>query len=130
MIPQGFDVNFELISDIDISRTYKVSSNRIQGFADGLRALEQAIYKVLSTEKYEYPIYGFSYGIELESLIGKDPIYVKIELKRKIRECLLQDDRIATVSDFGFTVAGDEMFCTFDVVSVYGNITIQQEVSI
>lgn len=128
MIPQGFSSDFELARDLDTTKTYKLSHDTIQGFTDDLEALEQAIYKVLSTEKYEYPVYGFNYGIELESLIGKDPVYVQIELKRRIRECLLQDDRIISVDNFKYTLTGDEMVCTFDVTCIYGEITITKEV--
>lgn len=130
MIPQGYDVDFEVVSDINTTKTYKLSPENIQGYTDDLKALEQAIYKMLSTEKYEYPIYGFSYGIELESLIGKDPVYVQTELKRRIKECLFQDERVTSVDNFSFNITGDEMLCTFDVVNIYGNLTIQQEVNI
>jgi len=123
-------INIELGSaeSIETSRTYKLSGDKIQGYVDGLEALKQAIYKVLNTERYEYPIYSFNYGIELESLIGKDPIYVQIELKRRIRECLLRDDRITDVDNFKFEVNGDEIKCTFDVHSIFGNFTASREV--
>lgn len=130
MIPQGFDTEIEILSDINTTKTYKVADYKIQGFTDELGALEQAIYKVLNTEKYEHPIYSFSYGIDLESLIGKDSVYVQIELKRRIKECLQQDERIQRVDGFRFAIMGDEMLCTFDVISIYGNLTIQQEVNI
>lgn len=129
MIPQGFDMGFDLTEDTETTKTYKLSSDKIQGYTDDLEALQQAIYKVLATEKYEYPIYGFSYGIDLESLIGKDPIYVQIELKRRIRECLLQDERIVSVDNFAYSVVGDEMLCEFEVESIYGNLTIKREVN-
>ena len=131
MIPQS-NINVELITEetIGTSRTYKITGNRIQGYTDGLDAVKQAIYKVLNTERYEYPIYNFNYGIELESLIGKDPVYVQIELKRRIRECLLRDDRITEVDNFKFEVNGDEIKCTFDVHSIFGNITVSREVGI
>jgi hypothetical protein len=104
--------------------------DRIQGYTDGLDALKQAIYKVLNTERYEYPIYSFNYGIELESLLGKDPIYVQIELKRRIRECLLRDDRITEADNFRFEMAGDTIKCTFDVHSIFGNLMVSREVTI
>ena len=133
MIPQSV-INVELATEetIETSRTYKIKGNRIQGYIDidGLEALKQAIYKVLNTERYEYPIYSFNYGIELESLLGKDPIYVQIELKRRIRECLLQDDRITEVDNFRFEVAGDTIKCTFDVHSIFGNLMVSREVTI
>ena len=131
MIPQN-SIDVELTSEeiVETSRTYKMTGNRIQGYTDGLEALKQAVYKVLNTERYEYPIYSFSYGIELESLLGKDPVYVQIELKRRIRECLLRDDRITEVDNFKFEVNGDEIKCTFDVHSIFGNLTASREVTI
>jgi len=130
MIPQGYDEEFEALGDINITKTYKLYPDNIQGFTDGLDALQQAIYKMLNTEKYEHPIYSFSYGIDFESLIGKDPAYVQIELKRRITECLLQDDRITSVDNFQFEINGDELTCTFDVTSIYGTTTITKEVNI
>lgn len=131
MIPQS-SIDVELITEetIETSRTYKMTGNRIQGYTDNLQALQQAIYKVLNTERYEYPIYSFSYGIELESLLGKDPIYVQIELKRRIQECLLRDERITAVDNFKFEFNGDQLKCTFDVHSIFGNITVSRGVSI
>ena len=123
------DSNITISKNINTSKTYKLSENGIQGYVDGLEAMEQAIYKVLNTEKYEYPIYSFSYGIELESLVGKEAAYVKVELKRRIQECLLQDERIESVDNFNFTVTGDQILCSFDVVSINGEITITKEVN-
>lgn len=128
MIPEGLSIDLELVEDIETTKTYKISKASMQGFADELEALKQAIYKVLHTEKYEYPIYSFSYGIELENLIGKDATYVKIELKRRAQECLLEDERIQAVDNFKFFINGDEMTCTFDVVSIYGSLNLSKEV--
>jgi hypothetical protein len=131
MIPRSsIDIELSPEESIKTSRTYKITGNRIQGYTDGLDALKQAIYKVLNTERYEYPIYSFSYGIELENLLGKDPLYVQIELKRRIRECLLRDDRITEVDNFKFEVNGDEIKCAFDVHSIFGNFTASREVTI
>lgn len=131
MIPKGLiDVKLTIQNTIEQTRTYKLSETNIQGFTDYLGALEQHIYKVLSTEKYEFPIYSFNFGIELESLIGRDPAYVKVELKRRIKDCLLQDNRITNVENFKLTNTGDEVLCTFDVISIYGEIEITKEVNV
>jgi hypothetical protein len=122
--------DLEITEDTETTKTYKLSDDKIQGSTDNLEALQQAVNKILNTEKYEYPIYSFSYGIDVESLIGKDPAYVKIEFKRRITECLFQDERITSVDNFVFTVTGDEMLCAFDVVSVYGETTITKEVNV
>lgn len=131
MIPNAvFDVDLEVINEVEVNKTYKTSDMNIQGFIDELKALQQAIYKELNTEMYEYPIYSFNYGIELESLIGKDIMYVKIELKRRVTDCLMEDTRILNVDNFIFTVNGDELLCKFNVASIYGDIGISQEVNI
>ncbi len=129
MIPESaLTEDFELAEDLEVTKTYKVLPDKTQGYVDDIEALQQAIYKVLNTEKYEYPIYSFNYGIELENLIGKDIIYVKIEMKRRIQECLLQDERINSVENFQFNITGDEILCTFDVSSIYGDLIITKEV--
>ncbi|HUM45081.1 MAG TPA: DUF2634 domain-containing protein [Fervidobacterium sp.] len=130
MIPKSsIDIEISPEESIETSRTYKIAGDRIQGYTDNLQALKQAIYKVLNTERYEYPIYSFNYGIELENLLGKDPVYVQIELKRRIRECLLRDDRITEVDNFKFEFNGDQLKCAFDVHNIFGNLTISREVS-
>lgn len=130
MIPKNELDSLEIVEEIETTRTYKFIEDNLSGYISKLEALEQAIYKVLSTEKYEYPIYSFSYGIELESLVGKDPDYVKIELKRRIEECLLEDERIEGVTDFEFTQEGDCLYCSFNVLSIYGEISITKGVDI
>lgn len=130
-IPKAsLSTDIEIVDKIDTSRTCKLNETNIQGYVDGREALKQAVNKVLNTEKYEYPIYSFSYGIELDSLIGKDVSYVKVELKRRIQECLLRDDRIESVDNFNFAVSGDQILCSFDVISIYGEITITKEVNL
>lgn len=130
MIPSSnLGTELTVSSESETSKTYKLSEDKIQGMIENLSALEQAIYKELNTEKYDYPIYSFDYGIELENLIGKEEAYVKAELKRRIEECLCKDDRIQTVDNFSFTLSEDEMLCTFDVESIYGDLTISKEVS-
>ncbi len=115
-------------TDVETSRTYKLSSGFLRGSTDNLEALQQAINKMLNTEKYECPIYSFSYGIETEDLTGKNPAFVQAELKRRIVECLLQDERITGVESFSFSVSGDRMQCSFDVISIFGTMNITREV--
>lgn len=113
-----------------VSRTYKLSDNKIEGFVDDVEALKQAIYKALSTEQYEYPIYSFDYGIAWKELIGEERAYVRAEMKRMIQEVLLQDSRIREVDGFGFTFSGDKCLCTFRVSSIYGEIEIETEAQV
>ena len=123
----------EEITDIDHSnQTYKIdlNSNRIDGFIDDLAAVKQAIYLILSTERYEHNIYSWDYGVELIDLYGKPLPYVMSELKRRITEALTQDDRIENVIDFEFDKQGKKLHVTFKVVTTTENISIGLEVDV
>lgn len=131
MIPNSsLNESLELIDDIETSKTYKILIDDNNGYIDNIESLKQFIYKLLSTEKYNYPIYSFNYGIELENLLGKEYDYIKIELKRRIEDCLLADERINSVSNFQFTRGDDSLYVTFDVESIYGSTSINKEVDI
>lgn len=114
------------------SRTYKViiDNDRINGYTDGLDAIKQAIYLILSTERYEFIIYSWDYGVELVDLIGKPMPYVMSELPMRIKEALTQDDRIEDVVDFEFERNGKKLHTTFTVVSNLGNVPTELEVEV
>jgi hypothetical protein len=77
-----------------------IENKKIVRHTDGKEAMKQAIYKIIQTERYKYLIYDWNYGIELEGLIGKDPLFVLGELERIFSEALKTDDRITSISNF------------------------------
>ncbi len=101
------------------SYTYKLLEENVRGYADGLEAVKQAVYKILMTERYKYVIYGFSYGIELDRIMGKGKAYAKALLPGIIKEALCTDGRISDVGDFEFT--------DIDKESLKVKITVQTE---
>lgn len=119
-----------LSDEIEQTQTYSMSEDKIQGFADGIAALQQTVGHMLGTEQFEYPIYTLDYGLRTDDLIGKDREYVEAELQRRIRECLLTDDRITGVNNFSFSVDGDEMLCTFDVENIYKTMSMSKAVTV
>lgn len=132
MIPKG-----GVLSDIQIleytsqpSKTYYLQLNkgRISGKIDGLDAVKQSTYKILQTERFKHLIYTFNYGIELDGLIGAAPGFIRSELKRRISEALLQDDRIEKIENFKITVNGDSATAEFTVVSQFGSFEVTEEV--
>lgn len=119
-----------LSDEIEQTQTYSMSEDKIQGFTDGLAALRQTISHILNTEQFEYPVYTLDYGFRTDDLIGKDREYVEAELQRRIRECLLTDDRVTGVDNFAFSVNGDEMLCTFDVENIYKAMSMSKAVTV
>lgn len=112
------------------NQTYAVAEHKIEGYVDGPEALKQAIYKRLITEKFEYPIYSFGYGIPFAQLLGKEQAYVRAEMKRMIEDALMRDDRILEADEFSFLFEGDTCKCRFRVNSIYGNFETETEVTV
>lgn len=131
LLPTGGDVKSAGMQPMQQpSRTYRMdfSSNRIIGMTDRLDAVKQAVYKILQTERFFYLIYSANYGSEFGNLVGAEPAFVRSELKRRITEALLQDDRIISVDDFKIEVNGDSSTVQFTVVSQYGSFDMVKEV--
>lgn len=111
--------------------TYKlnVERERVLGYTDKLDAYRQAVYKILNTERYEYVIYSWNYGVEFQELIGKPIYYVIPEIERRITEALMQDDRTVAVGGFEFdTSKRGIVHVTFTAVSIYGEEKIETKV--
>jgi phage baseplate assembly protein W len=113
-----------------VQKSDTTTVNRISGYVNDLEAVQQAIYLILSTERYKHIIYSWDYGVELLDLIGKPMPYVMAELPRRITEALTQDNRIEDVVDFEFETKGKRLHVKFTVVSSIGNIPTELEVEV
>lgn len=115
------------------SLTYKLdlNSKRIGRKIDNQEAVMQSVMKILNTERYAYVIYSSQYGVELERLLGKDYDFIVSDLERTIRDSLVADDRILSISNFtAQRQAVDSLLVSFSVNSIYGSTVIQTEVQI
>ena len=125
-----------LLTDLTVERqptkTYKlnVENNIINGHCDDLEAMTQAVYKILNTERYANIMYSWNYGIELLDLFGEPIDYAVSELKRRITEALLQDDRILSVDDFEYRADKRDVFLTFTIHTIYGDVESEKVVNI
>lgn len=136
MIPQRDSFTSDEYSIVESpTKTYKMDIEdnkrdlRIKGYTDERKAMEQAIYKILLTERYQYLIYSWNYGIELKDLFGKPIPYCCVELERRIREALLQDERITKVYDFEFENPEFEtIFVKFKADTIYGEMDLSRKV--
>ncbi|MCB4302770.1 DUF2634 domain-containing protein [Clostridioides difficile] len=139
MIPSdNVDYDIEDVSIINFnvrqepSKTFKLNTekSKIDGICDDVEALKQAIFLILNTERYEHLIYSWNYGVELNDLIGEPVSYVIPELERRIKEALIQDDRIENVDNFEFQNVKGKVHCKFTVYSRSGNIKAEKVVSV
>lgn len=132
MIPSQDTLNTTIIEAPQASTTYRIKYNedRVVGTIDEVEAVKQAIYLILSTERYAFPIYNWDYGVEFVDLYGMDKRLAIPEIQRRIREALLQDARILTVDNFNFESDRGKLHVTFTVTTMYGNLDGEAEVNV
>ncbi|MDR1773041.1 MAG: DUF2634 domain-containing protein [Hungatella sp.] len=114
------------------SKTFRLDMERkrVIGTVDGLEAVKQAVFCILNTERFDWLIYSWNYGVELNGLFGKSTGLVKAKIKKRIKEALQQDDRIQSVDTFSFEGNGKILHVRFMVHTTYGEIMMEKEVSI
>jgi hypothetical protein len=95
---------------------------------DGIHALKQSIRRMLTTERFIYTIYDHRYGVELDVLFGGDMDYAQMDIARRIKEALYEDDRIHEVHSFSTKVKKDEFYVQFMVDSDFGTFEMDLEV--
>ena len=124
--------DLEIVIQEDVTETYKlnIEKDRVIGYTDELEAMKQAIYKIINTERYDYLIYSWNYGIELNDLFGEPIPYVYSEIKRRIIEALTHDTRIESVDAFSFKqIKRGEVFVKFTAHTIYGDVTEGRKVN-
>lgn len=131
MLPKTGDI---LRADFEIcqipSKTFRMHEKTLSDYVDGKEAMRQAVYCILNTERYEWLIYNWNYGVELKDLFGKPMGLVKSKLKKRIKEALMQDDRIQSVDAFSFNEFGRKLSVTFTVHTQYGEVDASKEVNV
>lgn len=134
MIPSGSTIlttNLNVVTQPSKQHRMFFDRNRISGICDGLEAVTQAVYKILNIERYTYLIYSWNYGIELMDLFGKAPAFVCPELERRVKEALLQDDRITGVDNFDFDTSKKGVIAaTFTVHTIFGDLNERMAVNV
>ncbi|MDR0905754.1 MAG: DUF2634 domain-containing protein [Oscillospiraceae bacterium] len=106
-------------------------TNTVRGMTDGHQAMVQAVEIALSVERYMFQIYTPNSGVELRGLIGEDYGFITSELKRRIKEAFIPDNRVTSVDDFVFTpLENGAITATFVVHTVYGDINSEMGVTL
>ena len=110
----------------DIDKT----TNRILGECDDWLAVRQAVEIILNVERFRWQSYRPYSGMQWEGLIGQDSGYVALELQRRITEALTMDDRVRGISNFTYTVTGDQLSASLTVNTVFGEYETSVEVNL
>lgn len=130
-IEEDLSEGYEIEEGASLAWRLNENNGRVCGMVDEIEAVRQAVYCILNTERYEYIIYSWEYGVEFDDLFGEPLSYALPELKRRIAEALTQDNRIAGVRDFVFDADRRGIIsAAFTIETIYGEIKAGKEVNI
>lgn len=133
MIPQSdvemSDEELELVALP--SKTYRLDlvNKRISSQTiDGLEAIKQVVFKILSTTRFAHLIYSNDFGSEVDLSASRGRSVFESEVERWVKEALTQDDRIMAVTGFSFSYELDNALINFTVESEFGRYQETREV--
>lgn len=113
-IAWDFENNIPLIKDGDFV------------ILEGNEALKVWIFKTLHVNRYEYMIYTWDYGNELESLFGQgySKELIQAEAKRYLEECLLVNEYIKSINNIEVNLDDNILSTSFSVTTIYGELEV------
>ena len=97
---------------------------------DGVVGMRNLIQKAHSTARNKYVIYSESYGTDEEEALKENaPEEIKnLIIEEAIRDCLIYDDRIKSISDIELTKEKGAYLAKYTIYTIFGNIDIEKEV--
>ena len=108
------------------TKTYRLNfdGSASKGMIDGIEAMKQAIFLCLSTERFQYEMFSWNYGVEIAEKLGQIPNdWIRLQLKKTVTEALMQDDRITAVTNFQYAYNKNKtLYMSFNVETSEGNI--------
>ncbi len=115
---------------VQTSNTYAIDwdNGRIIGKIDELDAIAQHNHKSLITMRNQYLIYDSDYGSEIvETLLIPNVTreYIETELPSLIEEAI-EDERILQIGEIELIFEGENVFISFDVDTIYGELSIKE----
>ena len=93
---------------------------------EGKEAIKVWIYKAIKTVRYQYPIYSWDYGCEINSLIGQNYTkgLTKSESERYIKEAILINPYITDVKIIDINFSEDILSVSIQVDTIYGEVNV------
>lgn len=135
ILPSGASISIDTeITYADYpTYTYRIDhlTNQLRNMTDMLDAMRQAVEIILQVERYNFVIYSSNFGVSLNELIGNEYGYVTSELKRRINDAFLPDNRILGTSNWIFSPLDENNGLKVDFVvhTVYGDFPDYLEVT-
>lgn len=133
MLPQSnIDLSRGVVFQDQPSLTWQADlvTNRLRGRCDGWEAVRQAVEIILHVERYKWQIYTPNFGTDYDGLLGTEPGFAASELRRRLEDAFLPDNRILGLRDYTWTFSGVSLTAVFTVRTVFGDVPGSMEVPI
>lgn len=104
--------------------TYRLGNSTVAGKIEKMESIKQAVFHILSTERYSNPIYDDNYGVEFEQYVGQDIGFISASIESTLRDALCQDDRITDIQVNSVEKSSKQngaCIVDFTVFTIYGD---------
>lgn len=126
---EGEEQTIEIITEPSLTYQLDMENKIVKtSCIDEKEALMQTIYKILHTERYQYEMYDWDYGVELADFIGKDIDELLPEIQDKIEDALTADDRIHSVDYLEARSSKGKLYLKIQVNTIFGEMEVETDV--
>lgn len=127
-VPQSAGAGLPLYRDVqmDYALGRPVWAGGAPVFVTGLEAVRGWAWRAIDTARYQFSVFSWSYGCELEALVGQ-PYRAdtkRNEAERYIREALLVSPYIREAQVTETTFEGSTVHIAVDLTTVYGRSSV------
>ena len=133
MLPQSnIDLSNGIVFQDQPSLTWIADpvTNRLRGRGDNWEAVRQAVEVIVNVERFKWQIYTPNFGTDYDGLLGTEPGYAASELRRRLEDAFLPDNRLLGIKDYAYTFRDVSLTVTFTVLTVFGDVASGMEVKL
>ena len=105
-------------------------TNRLRGRGDNWEAVRQAVEVIVHVERFKWQIYTPNFGTDYDGLLGTEPGYAASELRRRLEDAFLPDDRILGIKDYTYSFKDASLTVAFTALTVFGDVPGVMEVKL
>ena len=106
------------------------ATNRIRGRGDNWEAVRQAVEVIVNVERFKWQIYTPNFGTDYDGLLGTEPGYAASELRRRLEDAFLPDNRILGIEEYSYTFKDVSLTVSFTARTVFGGVPGSMEVTL
>lgn len=131
MLPQSqIDLSHGVVFQDQPSLTWIADpvTNRLRGRGDNYEAVRQAVEVIVNVERFKWQIYTPNFGTDYDGLLGTEPGYAASELRRRLEDAFLPDNRILGIKDYIYSFQDVSLSVSFNVQTVFGDVPGSMEV--